>query len=87
MASKLNNKGMELIRENNGLASTVADILGIRITSLPQMLTPQRQSRRLTEYPVLKAISDFSGIPVENLIEDCNADDGVSEELVSDAKV
>ncbi|HRI21160.1 MAG TPA: hypothetical protein PLA68_09395 [Panacibacter sp.] len=73
MSYKLTARAIELIRTNNDLAFDVAEALKITFSSLPGMLS--RQTRRLTEYPVLNAIQKHTGISPENLIEEYTEDD------------
>lgn len=72
MPKQLTQNAIEHIRSDNELASAIATAMGIRFTSLAGILT--RNTRRLTEYPVLKVLSDHTKIPVDELLEE-----GVSE--------
>lgn len=68
MPKQLTLIAIEYIRSDNDLASAIASAMGIRFTSLAGILT--RNTRRLTEYPVLKILSDHTNIPVDELLED-----------------
>jgi DNA-binding Xre family transcriptional regulator len=68
MAKILNDEAIEAIKNNNQLATDVADALGIAWSAMP--MTLQRKSRRLTEFAVLKVIADFLHCEMDDLLID-----------------
>jgi hypothetical protein len=68
MAKILNDEAIEAIKNNNQLATDVADALGIAWSAMP--MTLQRKARRLTEGPVLKVIADFLHCEMDDLLID-----------------
>jgi hypothetical protein len=65
---RLTRETLDRIRGDNDLARLVADKLNVRFTTLPALLT--KNGRRLTEYKVLKLISDCIRKPIDELIEE-----------------
>ena len=80
MATRLKPEIVKQIESDPALFALVAKPLKIKPISLTQLF--KRKSARVREYDVLKAISDFTGTPIENLLGEI-AEDMVSQESES----
>ena len=67
MKYRLTNNTKHSLRGDNDLMSEVATTLGVKVSTLPAMLT--RDHRRLTDIAVLKVISKKLKVKTDNLIE------------------
>jgi hypothetical protein len=67
MATRLTRQAKKIIMSNNQLMAAISDSIDIKSTSIPSGLS--RNSIGLISYPVLKIISDYTGKPIDELIE------------------
>lgn len=80
--TKLSNKTLEKIKSTPQLYADVATAMGVRPSSLEVLL--RKNGKRLTEYQVLKVISDYTGKNPDELIEEYTEVDDTKVETVSE---
>lgn len=68
MSARLKDSVIAKIQNDADLFAIVTKVLQIKPISMT--LTLIRNKPRLTEFPVLKAISDYTGTKIEDLIEE-----------------
>lgn len=66
--AKLKSEVLDQIRSDAQLFADVSKVMGIKPVSLPAMLT--RNPDSLTEYSIVKVLSDYLKVSPEDLIEE-----------------
>lgn len=82
MASRLTKQTLDFIKANDvTMYGPLSVVLNTKVSSIEKYI--ERNSRRLTELPVLKVIADYTGKQPEDLIEEYDDSTELSNKVES----